>query len=102
MLEQREIAQHATAFAHFGQATRMGGVATIPHEANILVAAVGAPLATAEMSYREALDAAVFHAQAPDALRLACTSNQQVLPRTAEELGPLLFPNAPRSKPKMQ
>ncbi len=85
------LAAHATTFAQFGQATRAGGAAVIPQAAGALAAAVGAPPAT---PYQESLDAAVLYAQAPDALRLACTTSQQVIPRTPEDLAPLLFPGA--------
>src|SRR5262249_44204430 len=47
------------------------------------------------VSYTELLDAALNHIQAPDALRLACAVNQVIVPRSPEELAPLLFPGAP-------
>lgn len=34
-------------------------------------------------------------AEAPDALRLACTTNQQIVPRHPEDLASVLFPGAP-------
>lgn len=89
------LSPHATAFAQFEQAVRAGGVAAIPEAASALAVAVGAPPSAAGTPYQESLEATVVHAQAPDALRLACTTGQQIVPRTPEELAPLLFPGAP-------
>lgn len=89
------LAPHAAAFAQFGQAARAGGVAALPQAGGALEAAVGAPPTAPGIPYQESLEATVLYTQAPDALRLACTAGQQIVPRTLEELAPLLFPDAP-------
>jgi hypothetical protein len=92
------LAPHVTAFAQFGQAARSGGAGAIPGVTSALAAAVGAPPPSPGTPHQESLDAALLCAQAPDALRLACMTNQQVVPRTPEELAPLLFPGAPATQ----
>jgi DEAD/DEAH box helicase domain-containing protein len=89
------LSQHVAALAQFGQATRVGGVQVLPQEASSLLAQVGAPAQSPGTSYDKALDAALEHILAPDALRLASTTNQAIVPRSPEALEPLLFPGAP-------
>jgi DEAD/DEAH box helicase domain-containing protein len=85
---------HVAALAHFGQATRQGGGASLPQETTALLAAVGASSQLPSASYATGLGAALEHLQATDALRLACTVNQQVVPLPPEDLESALFPNA--------
>jgi DEAD/DEAH box helicase domain-containing protein len=87
------LAAHAVAFAEFGQSVRSGGMAAISSAAIALNGAVGGP-AMPGAAHPEILEAALQHARAPDALRLACSSNQQIVPRAPAELVPLLFPSA--------
>lgn len=89
------LSPHVAAFAQFGQVARAGGVAAIAPATGALAAAVGAPPGAPGTPYQESLEATVVYAQAPDALRLACMAGQQIVPRTPEELAPLLFPGAP-------
>lgn len=89
------LAPHAAAFAQFGLAARAGGVAALPQAAGALGLAVGLPPTAPCSLYQESLEATVLHTQAPDALRLACIEGQQIVPRTPEDLAPLLFPGAP-------
>jgi ATP-dependent helicase YprA (DUF1998 family) len=89
------LGPHAAAFAQFGQAARTGGAAAIPQAAAALASTVGAPSPTPGATYQTSLDATLIYAQAPDALRLACTAGQQIRPRPPKELASLLFQGAP-------
>lgn len=89
------LAAHAAAFAHFGQTVRSGGVAALSTASTVLHTAVGAP-AIAGATPQEILESALQQTGASDALRLACLSNQQIVPRPPSDLLPLLFPNAPQ------
>jgi DEAD/DEAH box helicase domain-containing protein len=88
------LAQHAAALAQFGQAARVGGVQVLPQEAVALLAQVGAPAQPQGTPYAQVLDAALEHIQAPDALRLASTTNQVIVPQSPEAVAPLVFPGA--------
>jgi DEAD/DEAH box helicase domain-containing protein len=88
------LLQHASALAHFGQVTRAGGVDVLPQEASTLLAQVAAPSKPQGTPYAEVLHAALEHIQAADALRLAVTSNQVIIPQSPDALAPLLFPAA--------
>jgi DEAD/DEAH box helicase domain-containing protein len=87
------LAAHAPAFAQFGQSVRAGGLAALPPAAMALHIAVDAT-ATPGATPQETLESALQEARATDALRLACTSNQQIVPRPPSDLFPLLFPTA--------
>ena len=85
------LAQHAAALAQFGQATRAGGMQVLPQEAFALHGQVGAPALPQGTAYAQVLDAALKHIQAPDALRLASTTNLAIIPQSPEALAPLVF-----------
>ncbi len=90
---QAVVASHAGAFAQFGQAVNDGGLANLPQAASALAEAVGVPAEASGTPAGEILNAAVLQARAPDALRLACTTGQQIIPRTPAEISQALFPN---------
>ena len=87
------LSVHAGAFARFAQDVSTRGMSALPQAAASLHAAVGAPAASGGMSPEESLSAALRHVEAPDALRLACTTNQQIVPQTPAGLAPALFPD---------
>jgi len=89
---QAVLASHGGAFAQFAQAVNSGGAACLPQAATSLSAAVGAPAGASSAPAEEILNSALLHVQAPDALRLACTTGQQIIPRTPAELSQALFP----------
>jgi hypothetical protein len=88
------LAPSVAPFAHFGETVRVGDVAVIPQETNALLTALGVPTPAAGTSYSEQLNIALQHLQAPDALRLASTSNQCIVPQSPEALAHFLFPDA--------
>jgi ATP-dependent helicase YprA (DUF1998 family) len=91
---QQVVASHAGAFAQFGQAVNSGGLAVLYQAANALAQSVGAPAMGNGVSAEAVLHAAALQAQAPDAVRLACTMGNQIVPRTPSELAQALFPGA--------
>ena len=90
---QASLAPHAAAFENFGHAAANAGAAALPESTTTLLAAIGAPAAPPGTNSQEALASALGHADAPDALRLASMSNEQIVPRSPQELAPLLFPD---------
>jgi len=86
------LSPHVNALAHFGQTVRAGGDAVLPQETTTLLGAVGAPTPAAGVAYQEQLVIALQHVQAADALRLACTSDQGIVPHSPAALAPLWFP----------
>jgi len=86
------LGQHASALAQFGHAVRAGGSVVLSHETANLAAATGTEAQHAGVPYPQILNAIVQHLQAPDALRLACTANQSIVPRAPGELASVLFP----------
>ena len=89
------LAQHVAPLAQFGQAVRAGGSVVLPQETGTLAAATGTPAHAPGAPHPETLNAILQHIEAPDALRLACMANQQLVARPPEDLGPVLFPGAP-------
>jgi len=89
------LAVHTGAFAQFGQTVNNGGMAALPQAANSLHVSVGAPATPTGTSAEETLSVSLQHVEAPDSLRLACTTNQQIVPRAPNELAQALFPGAP-------
>ena len=85
------LSVHAGAFARFAQDVNNGTAAALASATASLQAAVNAPSAPGGMTAEEALTAVVEHVQAADALRLACTVNQQVVPQTPSALASALF-----------
>ena len=90
------LAAHAGAFAQFAQDVSTASAA-LPQATASLHAAVGAPALPGGWSAEETLNAALQHVEAPDALRLGCTPNQQIVPQTPAVLLPVLFPGAPQA-----
>ena len=92
------LAGHAAAFEEFGQSIAHSGPAALRQSAAALVAAIGvrpqAPDTSAENMLNDALD----HAGAPDALRLASTHDQQLIPQSPQGLAPGLFPGVPEQQ----
>ena len=92
------LAGHAAAFGEFGQSIARSGPAALPQSTAALVAAVGArpqaPGTSAENMLNDALD----HAGAPDALRLASTRDQQLIPQSPHGLAAGLFPDVPEQQ----
>jgi DEAD/DEAH box helicase domain-containing protein len=86
------LSGHCGAFAQFAQAINSSGVAGLPQAAASLHAAVGAPTLRAGTPAEEILGTTLQHVQAPDALRLACTVNQQIVPQAPAALATALFP----------
>ncbi len=91
------LAVHAGAFAQFAQDVA-AGAAALPQATASLHAAVGAPALLGERSVEEALSFALQDVEAPDALRLACTPKQQVIPQTPTALAARLFAGAPEAE----
>ena len=88
------LSAHAGVFAQFAQDLNIGGVVALPQTAASLHTAVGAPSASGGTTAEETLSAVLEHVQAADALRVACTLNQQIIPQTPSELASALFPGA--------
>ncbi len=88
------IAVHQGALAQFAQDVNTGGISALPQATNSLHAAIGAPAQPGGTSAEEILSVSLQHIEAPDAFRLACTTNQQVVPRMPAELAQALFPGA--------
>ena len=88
------LSAHAGAFGQFAQDLDKGTVATLPQATASLQTAVGAPAVSGGKTMEETLSAALEHVQAADALRLACTLNQQIVPQTPSALAAGLFPGA--------
>lgn len=89
---QAVLASHGRAFAQFGQAVNGGSSGSLLQAANALAQSVGTPVMACGASAEEILNAAVLQAQAPDAVRLASTAGDQIIPRTPGELSQALFP----------
>jgi len=89
------LSPHAAAFETFGQAIAGSGSGGLPQASTALLEAIGASTSPHGASVEENLNAALEHVQAPDALRLGSTSNQQVVPLSPQSLAPVLFPGAP-------
>jgi hypothetical protein len=89
------LAPHAAAFQSFGQSIANAGPPALPQATISLLIAIGAPAQPTGATPQEGLHAALIHVDAPDALRLAATANQQLVPRFPQELAPVLFPGVP-------
>ena len=89
------LAPHAAAFENFGQSIANTGPAALPESTTTLLAAIGAPASPPGTTPPEGLNAALDHVDAPDALRLASTLNEQIVPRSPQDLAPVLFPGVP-------
>ena len=92
---QASFASHAAAFENFGRSIANAGPAVLPQATTTLLATIGAPAAPPGTTPEEGLDAALEHVGAPDALRLASTINNQIVPQSPQDLAPVLFPSAP-------
>ena len=89
------LAPHAAAFQRFGLNFANAGLAALTRSTSVLLGDIGAPAQSAGEPPQEGLNAALAHAGAPDALRLACTVNQHLVPQSPQDLAPVLFPGAP-------
>ena len=92
------LAAHAGAFSQFSQDLDTGGLAALPQATASLNAAVGVPASPGGASAEEILSDALQHVEAPDALRLACTPNQQIIPQTPTVLASALFAGVPQAE----
>ena len=86
------LSAHAGAFTQFAKDLKNGSITDLPQASASLQAAVGAPTASGGTTVEETLSAALQHVQAADALRLACTLNQQIVPQSPPALARTLFP----------
>lgn len=89
------LAREAAAFQRFGRSAHSAGLSSLSDSTAALLDEIGAPTQRADATPPEKLNAALVYVGAPDALRLACTANQQLVPLSPQELAPLLFPAAP-------
>jgi len=89
------FATQVAALEQFGQSVRNGGAAALPQAATILHAATGAPPLPTGTMPQKSLAVALQHMEAPDALRLACSYKQQIIPRSPADLENLMFPGVP-------
>ena len=92
------LSVHAGAFAQFAQDLKSGGVAALPQATASLQAAVGASAMPGTATAEETLSAALQCVEAADALRLACTPNQQIVPQNPSALASALFLSAPQAE----
>ncbi len=92
------LAPHAAALGQFGQSVNSGGHGALTQAVAVLHAGVGAPPVNPGTGHEQILAAALEHIKAPDALRLACVTNQQITPQTPTELGSRLFPTVPQQQ----
>ena len=92
------LSAYAGAFSQFAQALSAGGVTALPQATASLQTAVGAPAVPGSGEAEETLSATLQHVQAADALRLACTPNQQIVPQTPFALASALFPDASQAE----
>ena len=86
------LATHAGAFAQFALNLSSGTVGVLPQATESLRTSVGAPSSPNHTTVEGTLSAALDHVQAADAVRLACTLNQQIVPQTPSALASTLFP----------
>ena len=89
------LAPQVAAFERFGQRIVKGGLAELQESTTKLLGDIGVPTPKAGPTTQERLNTALVHVGAPDALRSACTVDQQLRPRSPQELAPVLFPGAP-------
>ena len=89
------LAPHAAAFQKFGMTTSSAGFAALPKSTIALLRDVGVPAPPVGATPQEILKVALNYIRAPDALRLACTVDQQIVPQFPKDLAPILFPDAP-------
>jgi ATP-dependent helicase YprA (DUF1998 family) len=89
------LAPHAAAFESFAQSATSAGPVALPQATTALLAAIGAPAQPPGTTPQEGLNAALDLVDAPDALRLASTVNQQIVPQPPQDLAPVLFPGVP-------
>jgi len=95
------LASYVSAFAQFAHSIHIGGMSTLPQATDRLNTAVGTPIESTGMNTAECINAALVHVRALDALRLACTTNQQVIPRTPNELAQSIFPGTSNQQAQM-
>ena len=90
------LAPHAGAFAQFAQDAETGPAGLLQATA-LLQAAVGAPETPSGWSAEKTLDTVLQHVEAPDAFRLACMPEHQIVPQIPAVLAPALFADAPQA-----
>ena len=88
------LSAHRGALAVFGRSVLKDGPGTLAEQSMALAAATGAPTLADEGDAPAVLAAVANHIGAVDALRLACAVEGRVVPRSPDELVPLLFPDA--------
>lgn len=87
-----KLAPHAAAFEAFGQSIASAGTTAIPQATTSLLVATNASPQPPDSSPQETLNATLEYVEAADALRLACTANEQIVPQSPQNLAPVLFP----------
>ena len=93
------LAGHAAAFEEFGQSIARSGPAALPQSTAALVAAIGARPQASGASAKNMLNDALDDAGAPDALRLASTRDQQLVPQSPHGLA--ASPEIPRKRSRL-
>ncbi len=84
------LASHVSAFAQFAHDLNTGGM-SLSQATSSLNTAVGTPTRSPGMQTEACINEALLHVRAPDALRLACTTGQQIIPQMPGELAQRLF-----------
>ncbi len=88
------LAAQLGALQQFGRDLETGGVPALPQAASALATAAGLNPGPGGVPSQEVVATTLEHIEAPDALRLACQHNGEMMPRHPGELAPLLFPGA--------
>ena len=89
------LASYAAPFQSFRRNVAKAHPTALSQSITVLLGDIGVPVQIASRTAQEALNAALIHVKAPDALRLACTVNQQIVPQSPSNLASILFPSAP-------
>ena len=92
------LAGHAAAFEAFGQSIARSGPAALRQSTAALATAIGAQPQAPGTSAEHMLNDALDHAGAPDALRLASTRDQKLVPQSPRGLAAGLFPDVPEQQ----
>ena len=92
------LAPHAANFQAFSQKFARANAAAKPQATAALMTASGTPTQPSASSPSAQLNAVLEHLKAPDALRVVCSKNSQIIPRTPEYLANALFPGASKQQ----
>lgn len=89
------ISSHGAALSQFSQ-SMASGTATVQQAASALQNTVGAPSSSNSQDAAEILDITLRHIKAADALLLACTENDHIVPLDQSQIASALFPTENR------